>query len=186
MPRSTFLTPLPNGCSNEAAPRGPTDTDLLPWKRSDSIGAAGRATPVSGEGASVRPRVPRTRTFPCISSRMVSVTFKPPSMTPVSILSCVGLSQAASVLRSLVAGQAELRTREGLHLRGRANPPRLVSDPSQGDSSPPMLSSPLDYPPGSFRAMLLSKQWSEEPIHGSSAPQQAAAPPARHFPGRMD
>lgn len=55
-------------------------------------------------GFSTALRPTDTRTFPCISSRMVSVTFKPPSMTPVSILSCVGLSQALSVVRSLVAG----------------------------------------------------------------------------------
>lgn len=45
-----------------------------------------------------------TRTFPCMSSRMVSVTFNPPSMTPVSILGCVGSGQALSAVRSLVAG----------------------------------------------------------------------------------
>lgn len=91
-------------------------------------------------------------------------------------MSCVGLSQASSVVRSLVTGRAELRTREGLRLRGSANPPQPVSDPSQGDFQAPLcFLLPLNIPPGSFGATLLSRQRSGEPIHDSSAPQQAGS-----------
>lgn len=79
--------------------------------------AAGRAPPPPRPAPSPRLGVSgRPRTFPCMSSRMVSVTFKPPSMTPVSILSG-GWWRVAAALGSLVVG---LRTREGLGWRGAA------------------------------------------------------------------
>lgn len=83
MPRSTFLTPLANG-GHEAVGG---DEGALP--------SSAARLDLGGEN---------TRTFPCMSSRMVSVTFNPPSMTPVSILGCVGSGQALSAVRSLVAG----------------------------------------------------------------------------------
>lgn len=99
LPRSSRAARAPAGCQGAHSSHHWLMAATRRW------GDEGAALPLSAARLDLGGRGGgNTRTFPCMSSRMVSVTFNPPSMTPVSILGCVGSGQALSAVRSLVAG----------------------------------------------------------------------------------